>query len=537
MVPGDSGFSEDLRVTMIRKVHLSAITLQLLLFSVTYTFGQTASSPAQTRPVRRPNAPVAEARSTAPQVVTVVHRLNGLKMVRLLLRYQQQVEALTHFDDAFKLMDDVHTNVIAGLALEDGETVAAWLPEAEVEFPRIDLLTPPKDPFGTTAFGFTNNFVESPDLTVIDSHGKKMAAKFIGLDGATGLSILKITGKTAAQAPVLADVPISVGADVRLLGPEPVGRLRRSGPGSLYVRMGEATGTVSNVMQAPTGEVARFKVRSPRLLSTVNVGGIAISSNGETVGIVHSVEGVEASVLPAALIERAAKRVLESKRSVPKPWLGVRGEAVAALNAEQMQKLGWEMSNASKLAQQHRGILLTWIAPNSPAALAALRAGDVILKVNDEEVQSQADFTWFINQAGPTMNVAFTVARPNRLAEEEVNVRLSAFPGNLFARNAVAQTRSPRERWLAAQGIETIGLRPAVATRLGAKFGLLIVFVGPSTPASQAGLQPGDVIQTINGRPAMLANDSLLPAADGSDSLTFEIIRKKQKLTVALPKK
>lgn len=524
---------------MIRNMRLSAITLMVLLGTAVSTLGQVASSPAQTKPLRRPNPTTVEGRSGAPQVVTVVHRLNGLKLVRLLLRNQQEVEALANFDNAFKLMEDVHTNVIAGLALEDGQTVAAWLPEAEVEFPSITWFSSAKQPRATTArtsgFVFNNDFFESPDLTVIDSDGKKMAAEFIGLDGATGLSILKISGRTVPSTPVVADEPIQVGEDIRLLGPEPVTRPRKIGSANLYVRMGEASGTISNVTQAPSGEVARFKVRSPRLLSLVNVGGIAINSTGETVGIVDSVDGSEASILPAKLIHRAAKRVLASKASVPKPWLGVRGEAVAALKAEQMEKLGWGFPNASRLAQEHRGILLTWIAPDSPAALAALRAGDVILKVNDEEIQSAADFSWLLEQAGPTNNLEFTVARPDRATEEEISVTLSASPNNLFARNLLAQTRSPRVRWLADQGIETVALRPAVATRLGATSGLLIVFVEPSTSAFQAGLQPGDVIQSINGRPAILANN-LLSSATGSAALTFEIVRKKQKLVVAVPK-
>jgi serine protease Do len=516
---------------MIRRIGWSLTTIVVLLGSFVSTFSQSAS-PAQTKPARRPNAPTVEGRAGAPQVVTVLHRLNGLKMFRLLLRNQQQVEAIANFDNAFNLMDDVHTNVIAGLALEDGQTVAAWLPEAEVEFPGFSFFSPPKQPDVSanlpSAFVFNNNFFETPDLTVIDSDGKKMPAEFIGLDGATGLSILKISGRTVASTPVVAGEPIKVGEDIRLLGPEPVRK-----PGNLHVRMGEASGTISNVTQAPSGEVSRFKIRSPRILSLVNVGGIAINSAGETVGIVDSVEGSEASILPATLIHRAAERVLASKTSVPKPWLGVRGEAVAALKAEQMQQLGWGLFNASKLAQEHRGILLTWIAPNSPAAFASLRAGDVILKVNDAEIQSAADFSWFLEQAGSTTNLAFTVARPDRATQEEINVKLSASPKNLFARN-LAPKSSPKDRWLAAHGIETIALRSAVAMRLGATSGLLVVFVEPSTAAFRAGLQPGDVIQTINGRPALLAG-TILSSASGA-APKFEIIRKKQKLVVALPK-
>ena len=95
-------------------------------------------------------------------------------------------------------------------------------------------------------------------------------------------------------------------------------------------------------------------------------------------------EGNEASIIPAALIRRAAERVLEQQASVPRPWLGVKGEAIAALKLEQILNHGWEMKRAAALAGKHRGIMLTSIVPGSPADLAALRAGDVILKVDDQ---------------------------------------------------------------------------------------------------------------------------------------------------------
>src|SRR6476661_8149448 len=90
----------------------------------------------------------------APQVVTIIHRLNGLKMFRLLLR-SEQVQSIDSLDSAFNLMDEVHTNVIAGLAMDDGETIAAWLPEADVEFGPPVVASPaaprpPKSPRAST---------------------------------------------------------------------------------------------------------------------------------------------------------------------------------------------------------------------------------------------------------------------------------------------------------------------------------------------------------------------------------------------------
>jgi hypothetical protein len=63
---------------------------------------------------------------SAPQVVTILHRLNGLKVIRLLLRGNEQLGAIANLDEAFQMAGEVHTNVIAGLALSDGQTIAAW---------------------------------------------------------------------------------------------------------------------------------------------------------------------------------------------------------------------------------------------------------------------------------------------------------------------------------------------------------------------------------------------------------------------------
>ena len=108
-----------------------------------------AQTPAE--PPKKAPSPVKASRAekvpSPPQVVTIVHRLNGLKMFRLLLR-DEQVQAIAGLGSAFNLMDDVHTNVIAGLAMDDGETIAAWLPEADVEFgpPAIPAPMPPRAP-------------------------------------------------------------------------------------------------------------------------------------------------------------------------------------------------------------------------------------------------------------------------------------------------------------------------------------------------------------------------------------------------------
>jgi S1-C subfamily serine protease len=523
---------------------LSGKLTRILLLAVVLTTVQSIG--AQTPP-RKPRT--SEPPASATQVVTVVHRINGLKLFRLLLRSEQEVGAIANLDETFNFTDDVHTNIIAGLAMEDGRTIAAWLPEAEVELapsffspvpPPAPEAKRPKPPPPAPAprvvardFAFRSGMLGSPDLTVIGPDGRQMAAEYIGFDGATGLSILRLSDTSLVVNDLKNDGPLDEGESVRLFNPEPAANSRgpMTGSGGLYVRMGTTPGTVLSVKRAPAGGgVARFKVKSPRL-SLANIGGVAVNEAGETIGIVDAIQGYEATILPTALIRRAARRVLTQHASVPRPWLGVKGEPVARMNLEQIRKQGWKLERAASLLEKHRGILLTSIAPNSPASLAALRAGDVILKVDNEDIQNADDFSWLLDQAGPSKSVTFTLARPDQIHEEAVSVELSGWLDPSF-RFGFGKDGLPG-RPLLTQGIETIGLEPGVAARLGANSGLLIVFVDPSSAAFNAGLMPGDVIESINGKP--LLSDSLVPLNSSGAASTYSVVRKKNKLTVIVP--
>jgi len=469
-------------------------------------------------------------------------------MFRMLLRSEQQVEAIARLEDASNLTDEVHANIIAGLALDDGQTIAAWLPDAEAEFgPSIFAANPAEvtqpqvrtpmrqQRLKTQRFPFSGGMFGSPDLTVIGPDGKSREAEYVGLDGVTGLSILRLKEGNLPNNEATSTVAVAEGEDVRLLNPEPASRIASPVIGSLYVRVGTTFGKIHSIKRAPDSiGVARLKVESPRL-TLANIGGVAVNDAGETVGIVDAVDGPEATILPTAMIRRAATRVLSQHTSVPRPWLGVKGEPVAHLGMDQFKNQGWTLERAASLLEGQRGILLTSIAPSSPAAFALLRPGDVILKVNNKDVQNGDDFSWMLDEAGPSSSVVFTLARPNRTIDEKVKVQLSGLidPSMAFG---FSSSFSPSPS-LMAQGMETVALQPFVAAQLGATSGLLVVYVDPSSTASQAGLQPGDVIESIDGKP-LVATGGPVASSTGSPS-RFEIVRNKQKfsLTVNPPDK
>lgn len=520
----------------------TAITLTLLSIGVVAQVPP-AQPPKSARPV-----PSNEPRTATPQVVTIVHRLNGLKMFRLLRRSQEQVGAISGLDEAFNLTDDVHTNIIAGLALEDGKTIVAWLPDADLEFgPAVISPMPPQPPIAPAPrpptpapqlgnieiekFVFRGGMFGAPDLTVIGPDGQRMGARYVGLDGATGLSILQLADGNLKVSAAVDVKAVGEGDNIRLINPQPAENSGLVASGNVLVRMGATLSTLQSINRAPAGSIARFKVKSARL-SLTNIGGVAVNEAGETVGIVDSIDGLEATVLPAALIQRAAQRVLAKMASVPRPWLGVQGEAVSRLNWDQFRISGWKWERATPLLERHQGILLTSIAPGSPAAGASLRAGDVILKVNNEEVHNGDEFSWMLDEAGPSNSITITFARPDQLKEEAVNVELS---GVLNPNQAFGQTANPAlSGTLIGQGIETVAIKPLVAAQLGAAPGLLVVYVDPTSVAFQSGLRPGDVIESIDDKPVALVVNGISPAATVGAKSKFAVVRKKQKIVIKL---
>ena len=530
----------------------------------------TASVPQpRTRVARRSTAVVIKSRNAAPQVVTILHRLNGLKMFRLLMRSGEEIGAISKLDEAFRMKDEVHTSVIAGLALDDGETIAARLPEATAELdPTLAPSAPPSPssalaPFSpTSSMGFPGgegsspmagqgllagggNWFDRPDVTVIGRDGKRLAARYIGLDGVTGISVLQLAGHNALGSAPKKDPNVIVGQGLRLLGPEPVTHADSRAPGTIYVRIGEIQAKVVSVTCAPSGMMARIKVSSNKL-SPANIGGVAINDAGDTVGIIDAVEKNEATLLPSGLVKSAAKRVLERQASVPRPWLGIRGEPLGTFPLEQLTRGGWQLEKARALVQQ-RGILLTSVAPGSPAAGASLHPGDVILRVNEGEVKNADDFSWSLEEVGAGNSVNFTVARPGNAFTEAVEVTLSdapvAFSGStedepdgaeinierILRQSPMAGAPSSVSGLLMSQGIETIALKPTVAARFGAGSGLLVIYVNPRTVAFKSGLRSGDVIEAINGRPVL--SEAIRSSLDAS-SYSLNIVRNKEKVVV-----
>src|SRR5204862_3256646 len=87
---------------------------------------------------------------------------------------------------------------------------------------------------------------------------------------------------------------------------------------------------------------------------------------------------------------------------------------------------GWREDQATDLIKDEIRILLMSVTPKTPASLAKLQAGDIIMRVNQKDVKSAEEFSNLLGRAGSGEQVEFTVKRPNALTSLEVPVTLGS---------------------------------------------------------------------------------------------------------------
>ena len=498
-------------------------------------------------PARQPTlaAPPAPPR----RVAAVIHRLGGWKLLaRLAASRASRVVAVEDLPPD----PGAHANVVAGYVCADGRTVVTHLPQAEVEVASFSL---PSQFFGANPPPARG----ASEFLVVRDDGAEFKAEFVGFDASTGLSILQVPSPLLAPAPAGAPPPppLNEGQRLRLYAPEPLPRpaARTSTPappsqtlagqsGVVYTSMGAVEGLLAEVRRAPTGQAIAATVRAEHL-SPERAGAVAFDDSGALLGIVTGApEGQPARLIPAEAVAGAARRVLARRASAPRPWLGARGDALAAATLEKLLDRGWRQEEAAALLRQRAGVLLTAVAPGTPADKAGLKPGDVVWRVSDQAVSGVEDFAFFLDEAGVGSTLNFTVLRARRNDPLKLAVTLSgaynpadatraAEKSALSAVARVAPKIPPRAPLL--DGLNFVGLSPKLASRFRARAGLIVVSVKVGSRAEAAGLRPGDVIETVNGKLLDPASAAMPALFETPQALKLGVVRAGQSFTLTVP--
>jgi serine protease Do len=215
-----------------------------------------------------------------------------------------------------------------------------------------------------------------------------------------------------------------------------------------------------------------------------NSGGPAFNEQGQVVGVntaIYSPSGGSVGIgfaIPASTVERVVT-ALEHGGVVERGYLGVEVQPVGADIAE---SLGLKSA---------AGALVDKTMPGTPAGDAGLKAGDVITKVNGQEVKDAGDLTRQIGLMKPGDKVQLSYLRDG--AEKSIDVTLAQ-----QKTESTASAETGQNKLTPALGLQ---LAPASQVDGAGQRGVAIVGVDPNGDAAQKGLQTGDIILDVGGKP------------------------------------
>jgi Do/DeqQ family serine protease len=263
----------------------------------------------------------------------------------------------------------------------------------------------------------------------------------------------------------------------------------------------------------------QFFIQTDAAINPGNSGGALVDLTGKLVGIntaIFSRSGGSQGIgfaIPANMVRVVATSAKTGGGAVKRPWLGAKLQVVTS-----------EIADSLGL-KRPAGALVANVTPNSPAANAGLKTGDLIVSVDGQPVDdpNAFDYRFGTKPLGGTAQIA--VLRGGR--ETTVNVALQTAP-EMPREEIVIRSRSP------FSGAKVANLSPALADELqvdSALDGVVVLDVDNGSYASNLGFQRGDVILQVNGEKVARTSDLDRLSRAASRAWRIEILRGGQRIS------
>lgn len=344
--------------------------------------------------------------------------------------------------------------------------------------------------FIVTADGYivTSNHVieDATKIEVVLNNGERLPAVVQGRDPKTDLALLKVTPERELPYVVFGDSAATRPGDwvVAIGNPFGLGGTATSGIISARGR---------DIQNGPYDDY--LQIDAP--INRGNSGGPLFDTTGSVIGVntaIYSPTGGNVGIgfaVPASQAKVVIEQLMANGH-VERGWLGVQIQTITETLAESMR------------LPDINGALVADVTPDSPAARAGIRVGDVILSFDGHEVSTMKDLPKLVAKTvpgketglilwrqGDEMDLAVTIARTADKTADAADVAADTTGSARLGMSLAPLTDKLRQRYAVPSVVE----------------GAVVVEVESGSPAAEEGIRAGDVIVQAGDQPVENPDD------------------------------
>jgi len=323
-----------------------------------------------------------------------------------------------------------------------------------------------------------NHVVGDVDKIMVRLHdGREFEAEVVGTDPHSEVAVIKIDAEGLATIPLGDSEALEIGEWVIAVG-NPFGLTE-----TLTV------GVVSAKGRSGIG-IADYEnfIQTDAAINPGNSGGPLLNIKGEAVGIntaIFSRSGGYMGIgfaIPINMARDIKDQLIETGK-VERGYIGI-----------VIQDMNPQLARSFDL-EEAEGILIARVQPGSAGDRAGLEPGDIILRLNGEKVENVTTFRNQVASFRPGTELTLDLLRNGR--EREIEVKIGSL-------DEVTQVASADGSELTEQlGIAVENLTRDMAQQFGYELdsGVLVTRVESGSPGATAGIEPGQLITTVNREP------------------------------------
>ncbi|WP_432719749.1 DegQ family serine endoprotease [Jeongeupia wiesaeckerbachi] len=342
------------------------------------------------------------------------------------------------------------------------------------------------------------------EVTVKLTDKREFKAKVIGVDKPTDVAVLRINAKDLPTVKLGDPAASRVGDWVLAIG-SPYG-----------FENSVTAGIVSAKSRSLPDESYVPFIQTDVAINPGNSGGPLFNAAGEVIAINSQIysrsggfQGLSFSI-PIDVVKQVEAQILAHGKVVR----GQLGVMVQNVDQSLAESFGLKSPN---------GALISGVNPGGAGDKGGLKPGDIVLKFGDTPIASSGDLPPLVASVKPGDSVPMTIWRDGK--EKVLSVKIDAAKD-------VKAAQAQSDEGQAKLGLSVRPLNPQEKAESGLSAGLVVGQV--SGPAAKAGIQPGDVVLALNGKPVSSIDELRSLAAKAGKHIALLVQRDDAQIFVPL---